>query len=152
MIYLLLIPVALIIILVLLIRRRGEKGVEMKVVRLKDIKNKGVMAEVEEELEDFERVEEEEEEERKIEEIVIANAFGEIVYTTGRDRLVDPFYVFPYADRIIVESDKFETFVKLENGFIYIKANRPVDVNVARRIARKVIKAEGKKSISKIVS
>jgi len=141
-----------IIIIVVLKRRKGDEA-EIKVVRLKDLKSKGVLAEIEEELEEFEKIEEEEEGERKFDEIVVANGFGEIVYTTGRESLVDPFYVFPYADRIIVESDKFETFVKLENGFIYIKSNRPVDARSAKRIARKVIKGRViEKPLKKLVS
>jgi len=140
MIELLLIPLAAAFV-ILMIRRRRSGDVEMRVVRLKDIKSRGVLAEVEEELEDFEKVEEEDGE-RRIEEIVIANGFGEITYSTGKDVLVDPFYVFPYASRIIVESDKFETFVKLENGFIYIKADKAVEENVAKKIARKIIKGE----------
>ncbi len=129
------------IMTVVVFRRRKGGEAEIKVVRLKDLKSKGVLAEIEEELEEFEKIDEKESK-RKFEEIVIANGFGEIVYTTGRDSLVDPFYVFPYADRIIVESDKFETFVKLENGFIYIKSDRPIDARVARRVARKIIKGK----------
>ncbi len=133
--------ILIVTIIVLVVRRRKEGEYEIKVVRLKDLKRKGVLAEVEEELEEFEEIEEEEEKgERKFDEIVIADGFGEIIYTTGKDSLVDPFYVFPYADRIIVESDKCETFVKLENGFIYIKSNRPVDGRSARRIAKKIIR------------
>lgn len=127
------------IMTVILFKRRKGGEAEIKVVRLKDLKSKGVLAEIEEELEEFERIDEKESK-RKFEEIVIANGFGEIVYTTGKNTLVDPFYVFPYADRMIVESDKFETFVKLENGFIYIKSDRPVDARVARRVAKKIIK------------
>ena len=146
---LLLIP--LVIIAIILIRRKNEEP-EIKVVRLKDIKGKGVLAEIEEELEEFEELEEEEEEDRKFDEIVIADGFGEILFTTGKDTLVDPFYVFPYADRVIVESDKCETFVKLENGFIYIKAKRPVDIRVARRIAKKIIKDRREEKLSKVIS
>ena len=143
----------LVIMVILLSKKRKSEEVEIKVVRLKDLKSKGILAEIEEELEEFEKVEEEEKGERKFDEIVVANGFGEIVYTTGKESLVDPFYVFPYADRIIVESDKFETFVKLENGFIYIKSNRPVDANSARRIARKIIKGRAtEKPLKKIVS
>ncbi len=137
-------PIILIIAITFLILRRRKEEPEIKVVRLKDLKAKGVLAEIEEELEEFEKVEEDEEEkERKFDEIVLANGFGEIVYTTGKESLVDPFYVFPYADRIIVESDKCETFVKLENGFIYIKSDRPVDIKSARRIAKKIIRDRG---------
>jgi len=127
------------IMTVIVFKRRKGGEAEIKVVRLKDLKSKGVLAEIEEELEEFERIDEKESK-RKFEEIVIANGFGEIVYTTGKNTLVDPFYVFPYADRMIVESDKFETFVKLENGFIYLKSDRPVDARVARRVAKKIIK------------
>lgn len=141
------------IIAIAILRRRKGGEAEIKVVRLKDLKSKGVLAEIEEELEEFEKIEEEEEGERKFDEIVVANGFGEIIYTTGKESLVDPFYVFPYADRIIVESDKFETFVKLENGFIYIKSSRPVDARSARRIARKIIKDRAiEKSVRKLVS
>ena len=143
----------LVIMVILLSKKRKSEEVEIKVVRLKDLKSKGILAEIEEELEEFEKVEEEEKGERKFDEIVVANGFGEIVYTTGKESLVDPFYVFPYADRIIVESDKFETFVKLENGFIYIKSDRPVDANSARRIARKIIKGRAiEKTLRKIIS
>ncbi len=139
-------PIILIIAITFLIVRRRKEEPKIKVVRLKDLKAKGVLAEIEEELEEFEKIEEDEEEkERKFDEIVLANGFGEIVYTTGKESLVDPFYVFPYADRIIVESDKCETFVKLENGFIYIKSDRPVDTKSARRIAKKIIKGKEKK-------
>ena len=144
-----LIPLA-IILLILMRRKRDEP--EIKVVRLKDIKSKGVLAEIEEELEEFEELEEEEEGDKRFDEIVIADGFGEILFTTGKDTLVDPFYVFPYADRVIVESDKCETFVKLENGFIYIKAKRPVDVRVARRVAKKIIKDRREERLSKIIS
>ncbi len=142
-----LIPLIILIIAIafLIVRRRKEET-EIKVVRLKDLKAKGVLAEIEEELEEFEKIEEDEEEkERKFDEIVLANGFGEIVYTTGKESLVDPFYVFPYADRIIVESDKCETFVKLENGFIYIKSDRSIDTKSARRIAKKIIKGKEEK-------
>ncbi len=134
--------ILIVAVIVLIAKRRKESESEIKVVRLKDLKRKGVLAEVEDELEEFEEIEEEEEDkrERRFDEIVIADGFGEIIYTTGKESLVDPFYVFPYADRIIVESDKCETFVKLENGFIYIKSNRPVDSRSAKRIAKKIIK------------
>ncbi len=150
--YVYLLPlIPLTILLVILMRRRREEP-EIRVVRLKDIKGKGVLAEIEEEIEEFEEPEEEEEGERKFDEIVIADDFGEILFTTGKDTLVDPFYVFPYAKRVIVESDKFETFVKLENGFIYIKANRPIDGRVARRVAKKIIKDRKEERLSKVVS
>ncbi len=135
------------VVIFLILKRRKEGEAEIKVVRLKDLKAKGVLAEIEEELEEFEEIEEEEEGERKFDDIVIANGFGEIVYTTGKETLVDPFYVFPYAERVVVESDKCETFVKLENGFIYIKSNRPVDVRSARRIAKKIIRDVAKVSL-----
>ncbi len=143
-------PIILTIAITFLILRRRKEEPEIKVVRLKDLKAKGVLAEIEEELEEFEKVDDEEEKERKFDEIVLANGFGEIVYTTGKESLVDPFYVFPYADRIIVESDKCETFVKLENGFIYIKSDRPVDTKSARRIAKKIIR--GKNESIKVIS
>ena len=133
--------ILIVAVIVLITKRRKEGESEIKVVRLKDLKRKGVLAEVEDELEEFEEIEEEEDKrERRFDEIVIADGFGEIIYTTGKESLVDPFYVFPYADRIVVESDKCETFVKLENGFIYIKSNRPVDSRSAKRIAKKIIK------------
>ena len=146
--------ILIVVIIILIARRKKESESEIKVVRLKDLKRKGVLAEVEEELEEFEKIEEEEEEkgERKFDEIVIANGFGEIIYTTGKESLVDPFYVFPYADRIVIESDKCETFVKLENGFIYIKSNRPIDGRSARRIAKKIIKDKAAKELRSIVS
>ncbi len=132
-----------IIALMLIIKKMGEGGSsEIKVVRLKDIKSKGMIAEIEEEMEKFESVEEEEKGEKSFDEIVVANEFGEIVFTTGRESLVDPFYVFPYAKRIIVESDKYETFVKLDDGFIYIKSNGMVDGRVAKRIAKRVIRGK----------
>ncbi|GEM_PF-2979933 len=150
----LLLIILIVAIIILIIKRRKESESEIKVVRLKDLKAKGVLAEIEEELEEFEKIEDEEEEkkDRKFDEIVIANGFGEIVYTTGKETLVDPFYVFPYADRVVVESDKCETFVKLENGFIYIKSDRPVDVRSARRIAKKIIKDKTTEMIKSIVS
>jgi len=144
--------ILIVVVIILIARKRKESESEIRVVRLKDLKRKGVLAEVEEELEEFEKIEEEEKGERKFDEIVIANGFGEIIYTTGKESLVDPFYVFPYADRIVIESDKCETFVKLENGFIYIKSNRPIDGRSARRIAKKIIKDKAAKELRSIVS
>ncbi len=132
----------IIALIVIIIKRNRDDSSEIKVVRLKDIKSKGMIAEIEEELEHFERIDEEEENEKSFDEIVVANEFGEIVFTTGRESLVDPFYVFPYAKRIIVESDKYETFVKLDDGFIYIRSNAMVDERVAKRIAKRVIRGK----------
>jgi len=144
--------ILIVVVIILIARKRKESESEIRVVRLKDLKRKGVLAEVEEELEEFEKIEEEEKGERKFDEIVIANGFGEIIYTTGKESLVDPFYVFPYADRIVIESDKCETFVKLENGFIYIMSNRPIDSRSARRIAKKIIKDKTTERLEKVVS
>lgn len=72
-------------------------------------------------------------------EVAIVNESGEIIFSTGDSEIVDIFSVFPNANRVIVESDLYENYIRLERGFVYIKSKRVVDVTEAKELVKKLL-------------
>ncbi len=77
---------------------------------------------------------------KKYDEVAIINDCGDIIFSKKGEDILDIFSVFPHAKKVIVVSDYIEKFIKLDNGFVYVKSKEDTDLTNVLKFAENYLK------------
>ncbi len=77
---------------------------------------------------------------KKYDEVAIINDCGDIIFSKKGEDIVDIFSVFPHAKKVMVVSDYIEKFIKLDNGFVYVKSKEDTDLTNVLKFAENYLK------------